>query len=295
MVNCTLIGCGYWGSILRRYLEGNPNINLVHVCNSKADLNEIWSDKQIPAVVVATPNDTHYPIVKAALLSGKNVLSEKPLALKTEQCEELKQIAQDNKLVLLVNYTYTFSRMLKLAQDMVRKGEIGNILGIEMSVRHLGRFGGGSVYWLLGSHMLSVLDMFVPLRETTFLRKDLVTYTGTVETGVISFRNGDISGQIVISLNYPGKETKIILYGENGTIIYDPEVASPLQIDKYQRIRWTIASKLPKEHREFPHDESNNLRFTVEHFVESIAGRGESNIDRAVNVTRIIETLQQQE
>ena len=133
MIDCALIGCGYWGSKLKRYIEENQNFNLKYICNSRSDLNEVWNDKQITAVVVATPNETHYPIVKSALLHGKNVLTEKPLALKTEECEELKQIASDNNLLLMVEYTYTFSEALKQAQNMVQVKEgIGEIISVHM-------------------------------------------------------------------------------------------------------------------------------------------------------------------
>ena len=292
MTDCALIGCGYWGSKLKRYIEENQDFNLKYICNSKSDLNEVWNDKQISAVVVATPNETHYPIVKSALLHGKNVLSEKPLALKTEECEELKKVALDGNLLLLVEYTYTFSKALKKAERMVKEGEIGGILGLEMSVRHLGRFKGGSVYWLLGSHMLSVLDMFIPIKDMYFGKTDLVNYDGQVETGVISFKKGDVSGQIVVSLNYPGKETRIIIYGDRGTIIYNPVSQPSLQVEKYERLKWTIADKLPREHTEFHIDEANNLRYAIEHFSQALQGKAEGNIDRAVAITKILETLE---
>ena len=291
-INTALIGIGYWGSKLKRYIEENESFNLKYICNSKSDLNEVWKDEEVTAVVIAVRNEIRYPIVKSALLHGKNILSEKPLALKTEECEELKQIAINNSRLLLVDYTWTFSRALKKAQSIVKEGEIGNILGFEMVVRHLGRFKGGSVYWLLGSHMLSVLDMFIPIKNLSFARTDLVAYDGEVETGVISFKKGDISGQIVVSLNYPGKETRVIIYGEKGTIIYNPVSQPSLQVEKYERLKWTVASKLPREHTEFCIDEANNLRYAVEYFSEALQGKAESNVDRAIAITRILETLE---
>lgn len=292
MIDCALIGCGYWGSKLKRYIEENQSFNLKYVCNSKSDLNEVWNDKQVTAVVVATPNETHYPIIKSALLHDKNVLSEKPLAFKTKECEELRQIALDRKRLLLVEYTYTFSKALRQAQSMVKQGKIGNILGIEMSVRHLGRFKGGSVYWLLGSHMLSVLDMFIPIEDLSFRKTDLVTYEEEVETGVIYFNKGDISGQIVVSLNYPGKETRIIIYGDKGTIIYNPVYQPSLQVENYERLKWTVDSKLPREHTEFNIDESNNLLYVIEHFAKALQGEAEGNADRAIAITRILQGLE---
>jgi predicted dehydrogenase len=290
--NIALIGIGYWGSKLKKYIEENHRFNLRYVCNSKFDLNEVWNDRHITAVVVATSNDTHYSISKAALVHGKNVLSEKPLALKTEQCEELKQIAVNSNKLLLIDYTWTFSKALKKAQSMLKKGEIGKILGVEMAVRHLGRFKGGSAYWLLGSHMLSVLDMFIPIKDLSFGKTDLVNYEGEVETGVISFKKGDVSGQIVVSLNYPGKETRMTIYGERGSLIYNPVSQPSLRVEKYTRLKWMVASKLPRERVDFCIDEANNLRYAIEHFHKVLVGKAESNVDRAVVITRILETLE---
>jgi predicted dehydrogenase len=291
MINCALIGYGYWGSKLKKYIEESQDFDIKYVCNPKSDLNEVWNDKDITVVMVATPNETHYSIVKSALLNGRNVLSEKPLAMKTKECEELRKIALDNNLLLLTEYTYTFSKALQKAQDMVRKGKIGKILGMEMSVRHLGRFKGGSVYWLLGSHMLSILDMFIPIKDFSFEKTNLVIYNDMVETGVIFFRKEDVSGQIVVSLNYPGKEARAIIYGENGTIIYNPVSQPSLQVERYERLEWIVGDKLPKERMEFRIDEANNIRYAIENFAKMLQGEASDNIDQAVEITRILEEL----
>lgn len=284
MVNVALIGIGYWGSRLKRYIEESPFLDLRYVCNSTSDLDEVWHDEGVDAIVEATSNDARYSIVKAALLHNKNVLAEKPLALRTEECEELKQIALDRNLLLLVDYAWTFSKSLKKAQEIIGGGEIGKVLGFEMAVRHLGRFG-VDVYWALGSHMLSILDMFMPIENYHFEGTDLVTHGGEVETGVISFG----LGQIVVSHNYPGKEMRVMIYGEDGTIIFDPTSLPSLRLEKYKRVRWTRAPKLPREHKEFYDDETNNLRYVMEHFAS--LDKVKSNVDRAIAITRILEGL----
>lgn len=288
MISCALIGCGYWGSKLQRYIMDNKTLDLRYVCNSESNLEEVWNDKQITAVIVATPNETHYSIVKAALEHNKHVLSEKPLALKTTECQELRRLALDTNQMLIVEYTYTFSKALKKAQDEINNNKIGAILGLDMSVKHLGRFGGGNVYWLLGSHMLSILNMFIPLKELEFKRQDLVSINGIVETGIIYFGNKP-SGQINISLNYPGKETKVIIYGETGTIIYNPTTHFVLQVINYQKPKWTV--NIPQNFQKSYINETNNLKYAIQEFVDGIEGKVESNIDTAVEITHILETL----
>lgn len=291
MRDVALIGRGYWGSKLLRYLEESPEFNVRYVCGSGDDLNEVWNDETIAAAVIATPNATHYRIVREALTHGKHVLSEKPLALTVTECRELRDIAREKKLTLLVEYTYTFSEALRQARETIEKGDIGGLRGIDMAVRHLGRFGGGSVYWLLASHMLSVLGMFVPLEELTFEKRDMVTCAGEAETGTISFRRENLAGEIRVSLNYPGKETNIVFYGEKGTIMYTPTEPVTLRIVQYERVPWTVADKLRKTVHEFTTDESNNLRHAVAGFHRAITGEVPDNADLAVAITGILEKL----
>jgi len=292
MFNMALIGCGYWGSKLMRYIEDNKDFNLEYVCDSKTELNKVWEDEGIHAVGIVVRNEQRYNIVRDALLSGKHVLCEKPLALKTTEANELKQLALDYNLALLVDYTWTFSEGLKKATEAIILGVIGDILGIEMNIKHLGRFYGGSVYWLLGSHGLSILDMFVSLRNLRFSKQDLVVHDGNVETGVIYFTGEQASGQILLSLNYPDKATEVIIYGSKGTIIYSPLKQPSLTIENYERLEWTLGSELPKKRTTYCIDEGNNLRYAVEYFAEVLKDKKVGNLDCAVAITEILEGIQ---
>ena len=83
--------------------------------------------ERIDFVVVCTTNETHYAIAKAALGAGIHVLCEKPLSLTVKEAEELGRIAKRKRLVLGIPFTYTGYPMVKLARDLVRKGELGKI------------------------------------------------------------------------------------------------------------------------------------------------------------------------
>lgn len=286
-----LIGTGYWGTKIKQYLGSNRYFELFHVCNSKSDLSEIWNDVKTKAVMIAVPNQFHYQVARKALWADKYVFCEKPLTLSSIECNELKQIASDHKLKLCVEYTYTFSKGLQRAKHLVDEGFIGKILGIEMAVRHLGRFGGGSVYWLLGSHMLSVLDMFVPLNTLEFWANPFVKRKGSIETGAIGFKNDSVMGEIVVSLNYTGKETRVIIYGEKGTLTYNPLDSTSLKFTTYKRLDWAVADKLQQKTMKFYFDEANNIGHALEYFHKVLIGKAESNIDRAIEITKILENL----
>jgi predicted dehydrogenase len=279
-MNVALIGHGYWGKILEKYIV--KDFNLKYVCDSKSDLNEVWNDKDCTSVIVAVRNEQRYSIVNQALLSGKNVLAEKPLALKWDEAVELAKLAEKNNLALVIDYTFTVSKSLLLARDLVK---IGDLLGFDMAVNHLAPFGGGSVYWILGSHMLSILSMFMPLVSLCYKRQDIVKYNGAVETGVIITNKG----QIHLSLNYPDKTVEVVLYGSKGTMVYNPNSKDSLIIENYERKEW-VRDLLYK--REVYHiNESDNLKYIMAYFKDVIKGKAESNIVTAIEITKILEDL----
>lgn len=292
MIKTALIGCGYWGSILLRYLEADKHFQVVHVCNSKTDLSKVWPE--VEAVVAATPMETLYQVVKQALLQKKHVFSEKPLALKTKECLELKRLSERKGVVLAVDYTWTFSQGLQRAQKI----DIGQIKAVEMDCqylwRFLKRFQKCDVYWLLASHLLSVLDMFVPLKTLNFKKVDLFKNRGLAETGMILFENQKVKlctvplsgtgtgvkGRINVSVNCIEKQTKIVIYGTKGTIIYEPLAARSLKVGWYRK------TEGPKS---YPYDEMNNLKYALEYFYQTLRGKAKTNIDRAIEITKIIE------
>ena len=118
-VNIGIIGVGYWGKNLVKTIS---NLGSLHtICDSsQKTLNEVsasypgtttttryqnlLSNPEIHGVVIATPAASHYPIAKEALLAGKDVFVEKPLALLVEEGEELVALAAKNKRILMVKY-----------------------------------------------------------------------------------------------------------------------------------------------------------------------------------------------
>lgn len=285
MIKTALVGCGYWGGKLLKYLEANKHFKVVHVCDSKTDLSKVWPD--VEAVVVATPMDTHYKIAKQALLQGKHVFCEKPLALKIKECLELKKLAEQKGVALATEYTWTFSRGLQEAQ----KTDVGEIKAIEMDHQHLGRFQKWDVYWLLASHLLSILDMFVPLSSLRFKKTDLLIDRGLAETGIVLVENEKIRGRISISTNYTEKNTRVVIYGTKGTVIYEPLAEKSLRIGWYRKAEDLLAKDLLTKTKSYSYDERNNLKYAVEYFYKVIEGRAETNIDRAVEITKILERI----
>jgi len=298
-----LIGYGYWGQILYRYLRESERFNLryVHFRSLRdydqaairrkygpefvASIDPIWEDESVTAVLIATPTDTHFALALEALEHGKHVLVEKPLALSGDEAWRLKAAARERGLALMTDYTWTFSRALQYAQRLVGDGEIGDVQGVHIAIRQLGRFTGQDVYTLLGSHALSILDMFVPLQQCAFEAVPMLRTGGLVTGGLIRFGWPGAEGYIDVSLHCPVRERRVILYGERGTLVYDPAAADTLTVTSYRRRGNTRLTE-----RYFRFNEGHNLRYALEAFAEAIQGGGD-NAGRSVAVTAVLEGL----
>ena len=104
MIKVGLIGYGTWGKILYTKLEKFCDVKFT--CRSKD--NYISKLDDVDWVVVSTPNETHYEIVKKCLWFGKNVFCEKPLTLTREQSEKLYDIADMRNVKLYVDDVQNF-------------------------------------------------------------------------------------------------------------------------------------------------------------------------------------------
>lgn len=96
-------------------------------------LEEMLADPEIQAVHLATPNHLHYPHAKAALLAGKHVVCEKPLATSSAESAELVRLANELKRVNAVNFNLRMYPLVQQARQMVQSGELGEVFIIQGS------------------------------------------------------------------------------------------------------------------------------------------------------------------
>jgi len=95
------------------------------------DYREILRDPNIGAVHVCTPNALHFAMAKDALLAGKHVLCEKPLAISVEEGEELTSLAAKQGLRNCVCHNLRYYPMVQQMRRMREAGELGDILVVQ--------------------------------------------------------------------------------------------------------------------------------------------------------------------
>ena len=105
-INVGLIGRGRWGTKIKSKLIKNSNVKFV--CGKGANYLKLIKKNNINWVFIATPNHTHYKIVKNCLNLKANVFCEKPLTESLLQSRSLFRIAKKNKVKLFVSDVYSF-------------------------------------------------------------------------------------------------------------------------------------------------------------------------------------------
>lgn len=194
----------------------------------------LLADTQVDIVHLATPNFLHHAQAKAALLAGKHVICEKPLAMNVIESADLVKVAEQTGLLNAINFNIRYYPMAHHARAMAQKGELGELFILQGSYTQdwlllptdwnwrLEPGLGGSLRAVgdIGSHWLDLLTFITGLRiEEVYAdfktfhpvrkkpRKPVETYTGKLLTAE------DYIDQPIHTEDY----ATILLHYQNGT------------------------------------------------------------------------------
>lgn len=181
-----LIGYGYASKTFHAPLiVGTPGMELVAVSSSDetkvhadwpnipvvSDPHHLFSNPDIDLIVIPTPNDTHFPLAKAALEAGKHVVVDKPFTVTLSQARELDSLAKSLGLLLSVFHNRRWDSDFLTLKALLSDGTLGDVAYFES---HFDRFrpqvrnrwreqaGVGSGIWYdLGPHLIDqALNLF---------------------------------------------------------------------------------------------------------------------------------------
>jgi myo-inositol 2-dehydrogenase/D-chiro-inositol 1-dehydrogenase len=141
MVRFAVLGCGRIGRMHAQNLARHPSVELVSVFDvvasvaqeiagqlgvrAAASVEEVLADASVEAVLIASPTDTHVPLLIAAVKAGKAVLCEKPIDLDMARVQSCwKEIAPFNPTVM-IGFNRRFDPSFKAVRDRIAAGEIG--------------------------------------------------------------------------------------------------------------------------------------------------------------------------
>ena len=88
------------------------------------------ADQRIDFVSIVVQNYLHFDVAKTFLQAGINVICDKPVTYTLEEARELRKIIKKSKKVFALTHNYTGYPMVKLAKEMVAKGDLGDIIKV---------------------------------------------------------------------------------------------------------------------------------------------------------------------
>jgi predicted dehydrogenase len=91
------------------------------------EFDECLRSDEVDAVFVALPNHLHHPYTLRSARAGKHVLCEKPMALTEEECREMAEEAERNRVQLMIAYRLHFERANLKAVQIARAGRLGDL------------------------------------------------------------------------------------------------------------------------------------------------------------------------
>lgn len=236
-----VIGCGYWGpnlvrnfsSLRKSIVTAISDINLARLTHIQdiyphvkitQDSDELIRSKDVDAICIATPLSTHFSVAKACLKAGKHVLVEKPFVFKSEEAQELIELAKASERILMVDHTFLFSPTVRKMKEMVGQNVFGKILYLYSVRVNLGLFQKDiNVVWDLAAHDISIVNYIlgnVPDSVSVTARKLVVSHVEDVAYVFVNYPN-NILFEMHLSWLDPHKIRKITIIGDEKMGVYD--------------------------------------------------------------------------
>ena len=299
-MRAAVFGLGWWGKRIIMSLTDSDKITITHGIDTapagredfmreygvtlSADVDAAFANPEIDAVIIATPNSLHEPMLLRAIEAGKQVFCEKPLALNVASAERMIAACNKAGVVLGIGHERRFEPALVDMKKKVDAGVIGKPLHVETNFSH-SIFGSAiSGSWRFdpkeapaagftgrGIHLTDYFVwMFGPARTVWAVTTGLASKPPASDTvsAHITFRNG-MTGMIGVLTTTPfyGRFT---VFGTEGWIeAIEPKNAEsnePQELIVCDADAQRTVTKYPR---------TNSVRDNFEAWADAVAGRTE--------------------
>ena len=137
-INMALIGCGGMGRSHLRRARDVPALNFEAYVDAleeaaagafhefggryhTTDVEAVWDDDEIDAVLIATHHDSHTPFATQAAAAGKHIFLEKPMALTMEECLEIEEAVARAGVKLMMGFKFRFAPLVAKVKEVIPK------------------------------------------------------------------------------------------------------------------------------------------------------------------------------
>ncbi|HVP92731.1 MAG TPA: Gfo/Idh/MocA family oxidoreductase [Acidobacteriota bacterium] len=258
MLNVGIIGLGQMGSMHLTNCLHMDNIKVVGVADPSeralkrsaslgcdkvyADYKQLFDNsRNLDAVIISVPNYLHLEVIKSALENGLNVLTEKPLAINVQQCENIVKCVKSSGRKLMIGHNLRFVDAIEKIKASFEKGYIGSLETATIEEIVNGPFShprnpapvagwwlnpeksGGGALIDIGYHMIDLFRFFTGEDSKVVFSNLRYKYNLPVEEGaivVLSTTESSIKGIINVGWYqrsvFPKYNFRVILHGNSG-------------------------------------------------------------------------------
>jgi predicted dehydrogenase len=299
-------GCGYWGkNLVRNFHQLGA---LVAVCDPQEAGRKLAAEVApgvevsdsfeaalaAPAVAIATPAETHYELARRALMAGRDVFVEKPLALTYEQGRELVRLARDGQRILMVGHVLEYHPAIVRLGELIDSGELGQVHYVYSHRLSLGKVRREeNILWSFAPHDIAVILRLVgELPERVSATGGSYLQPGIADVTVTSLKFADgRRAHIHVSWLHPFKEQRLVVVGAHKMASFD-DVGKRLVLYD-QRVELGSGTPLPIRHAgdTVPYADDEPLRNECQAFLDAVASRRPPLTDGESGL-RVLEVLE---
>jgi predicted dehydrogenase len=247
-INTAFLGFGYWGKNILRNLLDMDNVEVVAVCDnnesnlkkatelitknsqynpkliSTTNYDHIVAEKDIEAVVIATPPQTHFKLAMEALKAGKHVFIEKPMTTNYQDAIDLYNQGILSQKQIMVGHTFIYHPVINDLKRLIDAGELGEIYHIDLQMTNLGKHQKDNVLWDLGPHGISIILYLLnnpeiarlEINGISAIKKDLLD----IAYLTIYFKYSGFAN-ILLSWMSPNKTRQLTIVGSKKMAVFD--------------------------------------------------------------------------
>jgi myo-inositol 2-dehydrogenase/D-chiro-inositol 1-dehydrogenase len=151
MLKAAVIGTGFIGSVHAKNIARHPGVQLVAVSDKNiesakniaaatgaeavSDIAEIFNNRAIHAVIVATPTDTHVNYLQQAADAGKAIYCEKPIGLDYEEAEKAVRAVRATGVPVMLGFNRRFDESHAALRQALDRGEVGKVEIVQLTSR----------------------------------------------------------------------------------------------------------------------------------------------------------------
>ena len=318
-----ILGCGMIAGIHADAIKNIENASLVAVADNSIEYAKSFAEKHgatayasydemlgsdVDIVCICTPSCFHAQNAIDAMMAGKHVVLEKPMALSTEDADSVIAVSKETGRLVTVICQLRFSADVQRLKKLVTDNAFGRITLCTLSMKYHRsmeyynsspwkgtlKFDGGGALMNQGIHGIDLLEYIVGgVKDVKGIVRTLSHRIEVEDTAVavLEFESGALGTIVASTCAYPGFERKIEIHGDRGYAVLTENSIEKLMIDGIEQSTEKVAVANTASDPTAVQSEMHKIE--IENLLSAIEGRGELLIDakEGKRAVRIIEEI----